>query len=523
MSDRAGTSDGPARPLELDPERATRPERAHYAVVDIGSNSVRLVVYDQLGRAPLPRFNEKSLCRLGEGLAQTGRASRRKASAARSRRRAASAPSPTRWASAGLDATATEAIRRATQRRSELVAAIGARVRRSRCGSSAAPRRRATRRSASSPASSGPVGLVGDMGGGSLEVAEALDDRVGERWVSLPLGALPVRSRCWRTGRARRSGGSTQLLKDGLPPALTEPVFYAVGGGWRALRQGAHGGDRGAGAGGRTATRSSAADAREFAKKLWRLPEAKVAALPGVPDPPRRDPAGGGAGARPRAEAPRARAGGLLRASACARAGSTAQLADRGALSRPAGRGRAAGRPAARACPSSRRPWRAGPPTCFPARRRPRRACGSRSARSPTSPGATTPEVRRRGELPPPAAVPVHRPRPCRARVPRRRDPRPLRRQARRPVAGAGHRRCSRRAAAAAGADPRPASCCSAIASPAACRRSSTARGLRIASRRGAARGRPQPPACPTARSCRPAEARRRRARGEAHRGRRGA
>ena len=30
------------------------------------------------------------------------------------------------------------------------------------------------------------------MGGGSLEVAEALDDRVGERWVSLPLGALPV-------------------------------------------------------------------------------------------------------------------------------------------------------------------------------------------------------------------------------------------------------------------------------------------------------------------------------------------
>ena len=72
MSDRVGTPDGPARPLELDPERATRPERAHYAVVDIGSNSVRLVVYDQLGRAPFPRFNEKSLCRLGEGLDRSG-------------------------------------------------------------------------------------------------------------------------------------------------------------------------------------------------------------------------------------------------------------------------------------------------------------------------------------------------------------------------------------------------------------------------------------------------------------------
>src|SRR6478609_872149 len=42
-----------------------------YAVVDIGSNSVRLVVYDRLGRAPLPRFNEKSLCRLADGLAET--------------------------------------------------------------------------------------------------------------------------------------------------------------------------------------------------------------------------------------------------------------------------------------------------------------------------------------------------------------------------------------------------------------------------------------------------------------------
>ena len=35
--------------------RAARPP---YAIVDIGSNSVRLLVYDQLSRAPMPRFNE---------------------------------------------------------------------------------------------------------------------------------------------------------------------------------------------------------------------------------------------------------------------------------------------------------------------------------------------------------------------------------------------------------------------------------------------------------------------------------
>ena len=66
------TSQEPLRPLELDPERAGQVDRRPYAIVDIGSNSIRLLVYDQLGRAPMPRFNEKSLARLAEGLAETG-------------------------------------------------------------------------------------------------------------------------------------------------------------------------------------------------------------------------------------------------------------------------------------------------------------------------------------------------------------------------------------------------------------------------------------------------------------------
>ena len=69
---RARKPEAAPRPLELDPERARRVDRPPYAIVDIGSNSVRLLVYDQLGRAPMPRFNEKSLLRLAEGLAETG-------------------------------------------------------------------------------------------------------------------------------------------------------------------------------------------------------------------------------------------------------------------------------------------------------------------------------------------------------------------------------------------------------------------------------------------------------------------
>ena len=46
---RVHTSEEPLRPLELDPERARQVDRRPYAIVDIGSNSIRLLVYDQLG------------------------------------------------------------------------------------------------------------------------------------------------------------------------------------------------------------------------------------------------------------------------------------------------------------------------------------------------------------------------------------------------------------------------------------------------------------------------------------------
>ena len=278
MGNRARSVDEIPRPLDLTPERAIRRERAPYAVVDIGSNSVRLIVYDELGRAPFPRFNEKSLCRLAEGLARTGELAddgvRRTIEATRRFRAIADAMGVER-----IDALATEATRRASNG-ARLVAEIDRQA--------GLEVRILTGPEEATYAALGvisgffrPRGLVGDMGGGSLEVAEILDDRVGERTVSLQLGALPVQALLAEHGDAAKRK-IDDILRDRLPPALTEPVFYAVGGGWRALAK-AH----------MAATRPpvrvvhgycvNAKALRAFAKRLWRMSPGKFAKLSGVP------------------------------------------------------------------------------------------------------------------------------------------------------------------------------------------------------------------------------------------------
>jgi exopolyphosphatase/guanosine-5'-triphosphate,3'-diphosphate pyrophosphatase len=267
------------RPLDLHPERAVRRDGDLYAIVDIGSNSVRLVVYDKLARAPLPRFNEKSLCRLGAGLEETGELAaesfQRTVEAARRFRAIADAMGVAR-----IDVLATEAVRRASNG-SALVTAIAAEVGldvRILTGAEEAY-------FASMGVISGfyrPMGMVSDMGGGSLEVAEVLDDQVGERSVSLPLGALPVQEMLAVHGAADAKERIDALLKEKLVASMPEPVLYAIGGGWRALARVhmaatvapvrvAHG------------YTVEARDLRTFAKKLWRLPKAKLATLPGVP------------------------------------------------------------------------------------------------------------------------------------------------------------------------------------------------------------------------------------------------
>ncbi len=267
------------RPLDLRAGSAGGTGEPHYAIVDIGSNSVRMVVYDQLGRAPLPRFVEKSLCRLGDGLAQTGAISaegfRRTVEALRRFRAIADAMGVAR-----IDVTATEAIRRASNG-PELAAAIkeasGLQVRILQGMEEA--------HYSALGVISGffrPIGLVGDMGGGSLEVAEALDDHVGDLWTSLPLGALPVEA-LLEKGVADAKLRIDKLMQENLRPSLGTPVFYAVGGGWRTLAKVhmtmekvpvpvVHG------------YTCDAKAMRDFAKYVLRLPPAKLSGLPGLPE-----------------------------------------------------------------------------------------------------------------------------------------------------------------------------------------------------------------------------------------------
>jgi exopolyphosphatase/guanosine-5'-triphosphate,3'-diphosphate pyrophosphatase len=280
MNEDAAAQDQPAvsRPLELVPERVLRREQQHYAIVDIGSNSVRLVVYDQLGRAPFPRFNEKSLCRLAEGLDETGElpaeGARRTVEAVRRFQAVATAMEAAR-----IDVLATEAMRRASNGpalATEIAKETGLAVRVLSGGEEA--------RYAGLGVVSGfyrPTGLVGDMGGGSLEVVEVIDDRVGERSVSLPLGALPVQSLLAKHG-VKAKDHVDKLLKARLPPNLTGAVFHAVGGGWRALAK-VHMANVDAPVRVVHGYTLKAAKARKFIRKLWRMPEEEVAKVPGVP------------------------------------------------------------------------------------------------------------------------------------------------------------------------------------------------------------------------------------------------
>jgi len=266
------------RTIEIDTSRVLAREQRHFAVVDIGSNSIRLVVYDDLSRAPFPRFNEKSFVALGAGLDASGRlAEAAIAMAVRAVRRFDAIARAMQVET--VHVLATEATRRATNG-ADLVAAIRA--------ATGLETRVLSGREEATYAALGvisgffqPKGLAGDMGGGSLEVAEVVGDRVGERMVSMPLGALPVRAMLAEGPDAAKKGIDA-VLDELLPPLLTDPVFYAIGGGWRALAR-VHLALTNAPISVVHGHEVAADEVRALAKRIARMASDEVAALPDVP------------------------------------------------------------------------------------------------------------------------------------------------------------------------------------------------------------------------------------------------
>ena len=201
------------------------------AVIDIGSNSIRLVVYHDAGRAPLPVFNEKVMCSIGRGLEVTGRLNPEGVALALSTLGRFKAMTDAMGVSR-LEAVATAAVRDAQNGR-EFVAQIardtGYSVRILSGGDEA-------ELSAEGVVSAFPRadGFVGDLGGGSLELVDVGRGVVGER-VTLPLG--PLRLMDAAEGNLRRGRHIVARAFKQIPwlGALRGRPFYAVGGSWRTM------------------------------------------------------------------------------------------------------------------------------------------------------------------------------------------------------------------------------------------------------------------------------------------------
>jgi exopolyphosphatase/guanosine-5'-triphosphate,3'-diphosphate pyrophosphatase len=201
------------------------------AVIDIGSNSVRLVVYERLARSPTPLFNEKMLAGLGTGVAETGRLT--EAAVAKTNGALRRFTALTRQMRVtDLHVLATAATREA-ENGADFIAGIEA-----ICG---AP---VTVLSGAEEARMAALGIVagfqdadgvaGDLGGGSLELIEVKGKEIGAG-DSLLLGGLRLQTTSKGSLKAARELARAALDGSKVVKRLQGRTFYAIGGTWRSL------------------------------------------------------------------------------------------------------------------------------------------------------------------------------------------------------------------------------------------------------------------------------------------------
>ncbi len=210
----------------------SRPERA---IIDIGSNTVRLVVYGGTMRAPTVLLNEKVTAKLGREIAATGRlADEAMALALRGLKRFALLLAD--LGISDIETVATAAVRDAANGPEfvEQLLAIGL-----------SPRVISGEEEALLSAH-GVIGafpdargIVADLGGGSLELVRVAGGATDSA-SSLPLGTL-------RLPDHRKSGGRAEMKKSldkairkagwdlAANPPAENGTLYLVGGTWRAM------------------------------------------------------------------------------------------------------------------------------------------------------------------------------------------------------------------------------------------------------------------------------------------------
>lgn len=195
-------------------------------MIDIGSNSVRLVVYGGSRRVPFPIFNEKVLAGLGSALAETGAIGQSAAEKALGELRRfklliGHLENPQ------IHVIATAAVRDASNglEFAREVRALGL-----PCNVLGPDEEARLAGQGVLSAIPDADGIVGDLGGGSLELVEVAEGKTSNP-ISTPLGVL----------RANRNAGHARdllreaLATSGLARRGRGREFYMVGGSWRAL------------------------------------------------------------------------------------------------------------------------------------------------------------------------------------------------------------------------------------------------------------------------------------------------
>lgn len=200
-------------------------------IIDIGSNSVRLVVYEGLCRSPTAMFNEKELCALGRSVAITNRL------ADESVERAFSALKRFKTLADGMKVGRIHVLATAAARDAENGPEF-IREAEKICGAPVEllSGKREAHLSAMGVVSGfyRPNGVVGDLGGGSLELVDVATKRIGPG-VTHPLGGIRLQDVSDRSIKK-----ADRIVRDALEDSrelekLKGRTFYAVGGTWRGI------------------------------------------------------------------------------------------------------------------------------------------------------------------------------------------------------------------------------------------------------------------------------------------------